>query len=92
MGENKAITHFKKIGEKYKAEIIESIPANEELSIYHHGDTWYDLCRGPYLASSGKIGKALNSQKYLELIGAETQKMKCYKGYMELAGIQKRPR
>ena len=34
----KAINHFKKIGEKYKAEIIESIPENEELTIYHHGD------------------------------------------------------
>ena len=42
----KAIDHFKEIGEKYKAEIIESIPANEELSVYHHGDTWHDLCRG----------------------------------------------
>ena len=36
---DKAITHFKKIGEKYKAEIIESIPKKEELSVYHHGDT-----------------------------------------------------
>ena len=36
--ERKAITHFKKLGEKYKAEIIESIPENEELSIYHHGE------------------------------------------------------
>ena len=51
----KAISHFKKIGEKYKAEIIESIPEKEELSIYHHGETWHDLCRGPHLASSGKI-------------------------------------
>ena len=38
----KAIGHFIKIGEKYKAEIIKSIPVNEELSIYHHGDTWHD--------------------------------------------------
>ena len=58
-----AITHFKKIGEKYKAEIIESIPPNEELSVYHHGDTWHDLCRGPHLASSGKIGKAFKLTK-----------------------------
>ena len=58
-----AIAHFKKIGEKYKAEIIESIPKNEELSIYHHGDTWHDLCRGPHLASSGKIGKAFKLTK-----------------------------
>ena len=59
----KAIDHFKKIGEKYKAEIIQSIPANEELSVYHHGDTWHDLCRGPHLASSGKIGKAFKLTK-----------------------------
>jgi len=59
----KAIKHFKKIGEKYKAEIIESIPKNEELSIYHHGETWHDLCRGPHLLSSGKIGKAFKLTK-----------------------------
>ena len=60
---NEAIKHFKKIGEKYKAEIIESIPENEELSVYHHGKTWHDLCRGPHLASSGKIGKAFKLTK-----------------------------
>ncbi len=60
---DEAISHFKKIGEKYKAEIIQSIPKNEELSIYHHGETWHDLCRGPHLASSGKIGKAFKLTK-----------------------------
>jgi len=60
---DKAISHFKKIGEKYKAEIIESIPKNENLSIYHHGDTWHDLCRGPHLSSSSKIGKAFKLTK-----------------------------
>ena len=60
---NEAIKHFKEIGEKYKAEIIESIPENEELSVYHHGDTWYDLCRGPHLASSSKVGKAFKLTK-----------------------------
>ena len=60
---NKAIAHFKKIGEKYKAEIIESIPQNEEISVYHHGDTWHDLCRGPHLPSSRKIGKAFKLTK-----------------------------
>ncbi|MDC1096296.1 threonine--tRNA ligase [Pelagibacteraceae bacterium] len=59
----KAIQHFKKIGENYKAEIIDSIPDKEELSIYHHGDKWHDLCRGPHLASSGKIGKAFKLTK-----------------------------
>jgi threonyl-tRNA synthetase len=58
-----AINHFKEIGETYKAEIIESIPEAEELSIYHHGETWHDLCRGPHLSSSGKIGKAFKLTK-----------------------------
>ena len=52
----KAVDHFKKKGELYKAEIIESIPNDEEVSIYHHGP-WHDLCRGPHLSSTGKIGK-----------------------------------
>ena len=60
---DKAINHFKKIGEKYKAEIIESIPENDELSVYYHGETWHDLCRGPHLLSSGKIGKAFKLTK-----------------------------
>ena len=60
---DKAISHFKKIGEKYKAEIIENIPKGEKLSVYHHGDTWYDLCKGPHLASSSKIGKAFKLTK-----------------------------
>ena len=60
---DKAISHFKKIGEKYKAEIIESIPESEELSVYHHGETWHDLCRGPHLVSSSKIGKAFKLTK-----------------------------
>ena len=53
---DKAIKHFKKKGEIYKAELIESIPKGEEVSIYFHGD-WHDLCRGPHLSSTGKIGK-----------------------------------
>ena len=60
---DQAIKHFKKIGENYKAEIIQSIPEGEELSIYHHGDTWHDLCRGPHLVSSSKIGKAFKLTK-----------------------------
>ncbi len=53
---NDAIEHFKKKGEIYKAEIIESIPEGEDVSLYFHGD-WHDLCRGPHLSSTGKIGK-----------------------------------
>ena len=51
-----AIKHFKKKGEIYKAQLIESIPKDEEVSIYFHGE-WHDLCRGPHLSSTGKIGK-----------------------------------
>ena len=53
---NKAISHFKEKGETYKAELIEAIPENEDVSIYFHGD-WHDLCREPHLSSTGKIGK-----------------------------------
>ena len=53
---DKAIKHFKKKGEIYKAELIESIPKGEDVSIYFHGQ-WHDLCRGPHLSSTGKIGK-----------------------------------
>jgi len=53
---DKAISHFKDKGETYKAEIIASIPQGEDVSIYFHGD-WHDLCKGPHLSSTGKIGK-----------------------------------
>jgi threonyl-tRNA synthetase len=61
-----AIKYFKKIGERYKAEIIERIPAGEEVSVYSHG-IWSDLCRGPHLSSTGKIGKAF---KLIKVSGA----------------------
>jgi len=61
-----AIKHFVKIGEKYKAEIIESIPVGEEVSVYSHGN-WSDLCRGPHLSSTRKIGKAF---KLIKVSGA----------------------
>tara|TARA_B100000686_G_scaffold269815_1_gene285925 strand:- start:1111 stop:3027 length:1917 start_codon:yes stop_codon:yes gene_type:complete len=48
--------HYKKIGEDYKVELVDSIPDDQEVSIYYHGK-WYDLCRGPHLTSTGKIGK-----------------------------------
>jgi threonyl-tRNA synthetase len=63
---DKAISHFKKKGEVYKAEIIENIPSEEDVSIYFHGD-WHDLCKGPHLTSTGKIGKFF---KLLKVSGA----------------------
>jgi threonyl-tRNA synthetase len=54
---NKAVAHFRDMGEHYKAELIGSIPEGEDVSIYFHGP-WHDLCRGPHFASTGKIGQA----------------------------------
>jgi len=54
---DKAADFFRGIGEKYKAEIIESIPGGEDLTLYRQGD-FIDLCRGPHLPSTGKLGKA----------------------------------
>ena len=42
------------MGEKYKAEIIASIPSNEPIGLYGQGD-WFDLCRGPHVPSTGKL-------------------------------------
>ena len=44
---DEAIRLFRDIGEKYKAELIEDLPRDEDVSIYYHGD-WHDLCRGPH--------------------------------------------
>lgn len=49
-----AVEYFKGLGEHYKAEIIQSIPANEDLSLYRQGD-FEDLCRGPHVPSTGKL-------------------------------------
>jgi threonyl-tRNA synthetase len=49
-----AVKFFHSIGEKYKAEIIAAIPANEDISLYREGD-FIDLCRGPHVPSTGKL-------------------------------------
>jgi threonyl-tRNA synthetase len=54
---DKAAKFFRGIGEAYKAEIIESIPSDEDLTLYRQGD-FIDLCRGPHLPSTGSLGKA----------------------------------
>jgi threonyl-tRNA synthetase len=55
MPRDQAVETFRNIGEHYKAEIIASIPANEDISLYGQGD-WFDLCRGPHVPSTGKLG------------------------------------
>lgn len=56
---SKAIEFFRGIGEEYKAQIIEDIPEEETLTLYQQGD-FIDLCRGPHLPSTGKLGKAFH--------------------------------
>jgi threonyl-tRNA synthetase len=57
-----AIDYFKKIGEHYKVEIIQDLPADETISLYKQGD-FIDLCRGPHVPSVGRIGDAFKLMK-----------------------------
>jgi threonyl-tRNA synthetase len=57
-----AVAFFKEQGEFYKAEIIESIPSEEDLTLYRQGN-FIDLCRGPHLPSTGKLGKSFKLTK-----------------------------
>ena len=65
MPRDAAVSHFKAIGEHYKAEIIGAIPAGENISLYGQG-TWEDLCRGPHVPSTGK----LKAFKLMKVAGA----------------------
>src|SRR3989344_7024428 len=65
MPKEEAVKLFKKMDEAYKVEIIEQIP-DAEVSIYHTGDKWFDLCKGPHVAHAGEI-KAF---KLLSVAGA----------------------
>ena len=51
---DRAIQHYKDIGEPFKVELIESIPGNEPIRMYWHGE-WQDLCRGPHLQHTGQV-------------------------------------
>ncbi len=65
-GRDDAIKHFESIGEQYKARIIRDFPESEVITIYRQG-AWLDLCKGPHLPSTGKLGKAF---KLTKLAGA----------------------
>jgi threonyl-tRNA synthetase len=63
-----AISHFNSIGETFKAQIIDDIiPPGEPITVYRQGENWKDLCRGPHLPSTGRLGKAF---KLMKLAGA----------------------
>jgi threonyl-tRNA synthetase len=61
-----AIRIFGELGEEYKVEIIRDIPEDEAITVYRQGD-WFDVCRGPHLPSTGKLGKGF---KLMKLAGA----------------------
>jgi threonyl-tRNA synthetase len=65
MSRDEAVEFFRNMGEAYKAEIIESIPKDEALSLYQQGD-FIDLCRGPHVPSTGK----LKAFKLMKVAGA----------------------
>lgn len=58
----KAKKIFADKGELYKVELVDAIPENEDVKIYHQGD-WFDLCRGPHMQSTGQIGNAFKLMK-----------------------------
>lgn len=60
---DKAVAYFTEKGESFKAEWIGEIDAAEDISIYRQGDDWLDLCYGPHLPATGKIGKAFKLTK-----------------------------
>src|ERR1700677_1068939 len=53
---------FRDKGENFKVELVDAIPGGEPIKIYFQGD-WFDLCRGPYLSSTGKVGNAFKVVK-----------------------------
>jgi len=63
---SEAARHFEALGEKYKAEIIRDLPADEIVTMYRQG-AWMDLCRGPHMTSTKKVGHAF---KLMKIAGA----------------------
>lgn len=59
---NKAREVFAAKGEAYKVELVDAIPEDQDLKIYYQGD-WFDLCRGPHMASTGQVGTAFKLMK-----------------------------
>lgn len=58
----KAREAFAQMGEDYKIELLDAIPEGDDVKIYHQGD-WFDMCRGPHMASTGQIGNAFKLMK-----------------------------
>ncbi len=59
---DEARRYFERKGEAFKVELVDAIPADQDLKIYRQGD-WLDLCRGPHMTSTGKVGTAFKLMK-----------------------------
>jgi threonyl-tRNA synthetase len=59
---DKAKRAFHDMGEQFKVELVDAIPADQDIKIYRQGD-WFDLCRGPHMTSTGKVGNAFKLTK-----------------------------
>jgi threonyl-tRNA synthetase len=84
MPRDEAVKFFSGMGEKYKAEIIASIPEKEAISLYGQGD-WIDLCRGPHVPSTGKL-------KTFKRTGAATPRTKCSSAFTAPPGERRKTR
>jgi threonyl-tRNA synthetase len=60
---DKARDTFANMGEGFKVELVDAIPADQDVKIYNQGD-WFDLCRGPHMTSTGHVGKAFKLMKF----------------------------
>ncbi|MFL5099263.1 MAG: TGS domain-containing protein, partial [Xanthobacteraceae bacterium] len=59
---DKAKARFRDMGEQFKVELVDAIPEDQEIKIYRQGD-WFDLCRGPHMTSTSKVGNAFKLMK-----------------------------
>lgn len=85
----KAKEVFAAKGENYKVELVDAIPEGQDLKIYYQGD-WFDLCRGPHMASTGQIGTAFKLMKVVAPIGAAIATMRCCRASMAPPGRRRK--
>lgn len=89
MPRDEAVKFFTDKGEHYKAEIINDLPEGEIISLYRQGD-FTDLCRGPHVPSTGKIGDAFKIMKVAGAYWRGIPPKKCCNVYMQRLGLTKK--
>ena len=73
---------FRDMGEAFKVELIDAIPADQQIKIYKQGD-WFDLCRGPHMTSVGKVGNAFKLMKVAGAYWRVIPKIRCSRASTE---------